>query len=180
MAAPDRMLSANFSAADLLQAGETWAETRVPNTPEKPETWQALKQLCEEILEPVQAQFGRPTITYGFASQTLIRKIPGRIYPKGDQHAGCERKPNGDHVCSRLGQAADFSVPGVSSAALACWVAENLPFDRMYFYGADPPIHVSVGPDNCRSITEMLAGKTGRRTPRQIKIERFVERYRAG
>ena len=94
MAGPDCMLSASFSAADLLQAGDTWDETRVTNTPEKPETWQALKQLCQEILEPVQAKFGRPTITYGFASQTLIRKIRAlasargvhsRISPNGDQ-----------------------------------------------------------------------------------------------
>jgi hypothetical protein len=189
MAAPDRMLSANFSAADLLQASKTWEETRVQNEPLKPETWKALEQLCEEILEPVQAQFGRPAITYGFASQTLIpkiralasaRNVHSHISPNVDQHAGCERKANGDPVCSRLGQAVDFCVPGVSSAVLACWVAENLPFDRMYFYGVDRPIHVSVGPDNCRSVTEMLPGKTGTRMPKPIKKERFVERYRGG
>ncbi len=130
MAAPDGMLSANFSTADLLQAGETWAETRIPNAPLEPETWKALEKLCEEILEPAQAQFGRPIITYGSASQTIDSEDSGRIYPSGDQHAGRERKPNGDHVCSRLGQAVDFSMPGVSSVVLACWLAENLPFDR--------------------------------------------------
>jgi hypothetical protein len=49
------MLSANFSAADLLQAGETWAETRITNIPVETDTWAGLKQLCEDILEPVQA-----------------------------------------------------------------------------------------------------------------------------
>ena len=61
MTAPEIMLSANFSAADLLEAGETWRETQVANAPIEPETWEALKQLCEKILEPVQPHFAADT-----------------------------------------------------------------------------------------------------------------------
>lgn len=173
-----RKLSANFAVADLLQAGETWVRTRVSNEPFEPATLEAFKRICDEILEPVRARFGAPVITYGFASKTLTGKIKSeaikqgvhsRISPADDQHAGHERKRNGDPVCKHLGQAVDFYVPGVSSAELALWVAENLSFDSLYFYGADKPMHVSVGPGKRRSMQALLPGKNGRRMPRSIK-----------
>jgi Peptidase M15 len=169
MAAPDCMLSTNFSAADLLQAGETWAETRVKNTPLRAATWKGLSQVCEQILEPVLATFGRPTITYGFASEALTKRIGGRIYPKGDQHAGCECNSKGNRIWERGGQALDFCVPNLSSAVLAHWVVTNLPFDRLYFYKIDRPIHVSLGPDNSRRIEAMMPNALGRLTPRKIE-----------
>lgn len=45
------------------------------------------------------------------------------------------------------------------------WVARNTPFDRIYFYGSDRPLHVSVGPQESRAIVSMLAGPAGRRVP---------------
>jgi len=164
----ERRLSESFSAADLLQAGETWARTRPANTPLQPETWASLIRLCDDILEPVRARFGPLRITYGFASSSLTKNIGERICPALDQHAGHELKRTGEHVCRRLGQAVDFAVSGVSSADIALWIAENLPFDRLYFYGEDKPMHVSVGPDDTRAITAMLRSASGRRVPRRI------------
>jgi hypothetical protein len=115
-------------------------------------------------------RFGRPVITYGFASQALTRKVPANIAPHLDQHAGHELKKTGAQVCDRLGQAVDFHVPGTSSAKIAHWIAKTLPFDRMYFYGSDRPIHVSVGPDNSRKIVAMLPSQNGRRAPRNVDI----------
>jgi hypothetical protein len=43
---------------------------------------------------------------------------------------------------------------------------ENTPFDRLYFYGDDRPIHVSVGPDNSRQVVLMRKGKSGKLIPR--------------
>lgn len=170
-----RRLSANFSAADLLEAGETWATARVENKPSQEATWEALAQLCEEILEPIRAKFGPPRITYGFSSDALTRKIRSEAQSKGvhshispddDQHAGHELKRNGDPVCKHLGQAVDFCVPGISSAKLALWMAEQrLPFDSLYFYGPDKPLHVSVGPKNRRSMWALLPTKSGLRGP---------------
>jgi hypothetical protein len=168
MGEADFLLSPHFAAADLLHAGETWVASRIPNIPAQPATWSALRQLCREILEPARANFGHPVITYGFASEALTRLIPGRIYPSLDQHAGHEVKQNGEPICKRLGQAADFYIPGVPSTELACWIADELPFDRMYFYGDTRPVHVSVGPENSRSITAMLPSPSGRRIPRRV------------
>ena len=147
------------------------------NVPIEPATWEALERLCNDILEPVQATFGRPVITYGFASEALTREIRSdakklRVHscvsPADDQHAGHERKQSGHPVCKHLGQAVDYFVPGVSSAALALWVATNLPFDSLYFYGSDRPLHVSVGPQSRRSMLALLAGNNGRRSPSRI------------
>jgi hypothetical protein len=172
-------LSAHFMASDLLHAGETWARTRVVNAPTQASTWTSLKRLCEDILEPVRARFGPPSITYGFASTALMKNIHERTAPALDQHAGHEAKRGGQPICCRLGQAVDFFVPGVSSADVALWIVENLHFDRLYFYGEDRPLHVSVGPDESRAITAMLPSASGRRVPRQIKVDWLRNRIRS-
>lgn len=163
-----RMLSDNFSARELLCVGETYSACRVRNIPQQPETWEALEALCALILEPVRSEFGHPIITYGFASLQLSNLIPGRIAPHLDQHAGHELRADGEPVCKRLGQAADFFVSGVRSRALAEWIVNSTPFDRLYYYGADRPIHVSVGPQQSRSIVAMLPNTAGRRLPRRM------------
>ena len=164
-------LSSHFSAADLLYAGETCKKIRPRNTPIQLGTWSALRQLCSDVLEPVRSHFGHPTITYCFASHDLTRHIKNRISPKLDQHAGFELRPDGSPVCPRLGQAVDFYVDGVSSAVVAYWIAQYLRFDRLYYYGASRPLHVSVGPDNSRGMVAMLSSQTGRRMPRRITLD---------
>jgi hypothetical protein len=52
-------------------------------------------------------------------------------------------------------------------------------FDRLYFYGEDRPLHVSVGPDESRAITAMLPSASGRRVPRQIKVDWLRNRIRS-
>ena len=171
-----RRLSLNFTAADLCCAGETWERTRIRNVPEQAESWEALAELCETILEPVAEHFGRPEITYGFASPALLRLIPAHIAPALDQHVSCELNRRGNLVCSRLGAAADFRITAVPSAQLAIWIAEQLPFDRLYFYGDDRPIHVSTGPDRTGGIVAMLPGPSGRRVPRKVSLDWLRER----
>ena len=57
---------------------------------------------------------------------------------------------------------------------VAQWVVANTPFDRVYFYGDDRPIHVSVGPENTRQVVLMKPGKGGRRIPSVIDAEKFL------
>lgn len=161
----DEPCGANFILRDLVEAGETWRRTRVPNVPTQAATVAAMQRLARDILDPVVAEFGPIQITYGFASLALTRLIPGRIDPTRDQHAGHELRPDGAFVCPRLGQAVDFWVKGVSSGTVAAWIALRLPFDRIYFYGASNPLHVSAGPDEKRTVIAMLQGASGRRVP---------------
>jgi hypothetical protein len=54
------------------------------------------------------------------------------------------------------------------------WVVENTPFDRLYFYADDRPIHVSVGPENKREVVWMRKGKSGRLIPRVVGVDSFL------
>ena len=148
-----------FTYRDFIECSDSWWRTRVENTPQQVETYQAIEQLTKAILDPVKEQFGKVYLTYGFSSETLVKEVKTNpcpnITPAGDQHAGCELNRNDNLICKRQGIAVDFYVGGVSSQTVACWVAEHTPFDRPYFYSAHSPFHVSHGPENNRSIVYM-------------------------
>lgn len=124
-----------------------------------PENWSetipALEALCQHILDPVIAHFGKERfqLTYGFCSKDLKRflaqKDPatgiknGRVDPSRDQHMAHEKNRNGKYYCDRLGAACDFRIVGVESDRLVEWVLEQqLPFDSLYYYR-------SYGGDSC-------------------------------
>ena len=119
--------------------------------------------------------FGMIRLTYGFCSPELAREIPARIDPKLDQHAAHELNRRGRPVCARLGAAVDFIVEDEDMLEVARWVAANTPFDRLYFYGADRPIHVSYGPEQSRQVVRMVPAAGGRLVPRVVGIARFLE-----
>lgn len=48
---------------------------------------------------------------------------------------------------------------------VARWIMENLPFDRLYFYGSGRPIHVSYAELHQGLAYEMREAPNGRRTP---------------
>lgn len=114
-----------------------------------------MAQLTQRVLDPLWEQYGGLTLTYGFASPALTKHIHGRICPRLDQHAGCEVNRRGNMICSRKGLAVDLIIPGQSSLDVAVWVREHLAFDRLYYYGEDRPIHVSVGPEETRATITM-------------------------
>lgn len=113
-------------------------------------------------------------LTYGFCGPELAARIPGGIAPKRDQHAAHELNRLGQPVCDRLGAAVDFLIADENMLEVAQWIAANTPFDRLYFYGGDLPIHVSFGPNHARQIVWMAAMPSGRRVPRVIPRERFL------
>jgi DNA phosphorothioation-associated putative methyltransferase len=165
----DEKCGAHFSYRELVECGETWARERPSNEPKSPDTFNALCDLARAVLDPVIEYYGSVRLTYGFASPALTRKIRGRISPHLDQHASCESNRNGAPVCGRLGAAVDFIVEYENMREVASWIARNCTFDRMYLYGDDKPVHVSVGPDGAREIYEMRqVGQ--RRVPRKLAL----------
>lgn len=173
----DEKVSRYFTFRDFCEAGGTFAYVRPENVPEQRDTYLAIQRLCSDVLDPVAGFFGRPEITYGFSGPNLYRQIKKRIDPSRDQHSGHEQDGRGRVICKRLGQAADFLVKGVSSKALADWIVRNTGFDRLYFYGVDLPLHVSVGPEASRVIVRMIEGATSRRIPRLLAAELFLDLY---
>ncbi len=69
-------------------------------------------------------------------------------------------------------------MPGLCSGHLAAWIAGRLPFDRIYFYGSGRPLHVSVGPEESRSVVAMLPGPSNRRIPRKVTREWLAGSFR--
>ena len=133
------------------------------------ESYNALVELAEHVLDSVIEYFGMIRLTYGFCSAQLARQIPGRIDPKLDQHTAHEKNRHGTPICDRFGAAVDFIVDDESMLEVAQWVIGNTPFDRLYFYGDGKPIHVSYGPDQKRTVVRMIPGKRGRLVPRVVE-----------
>lgn len=156
-----------FTYRDLIECGETWDAQRPDNAPRSADSYNALCDLSTNVLDPVIEYFGGIRLTYGFATPALTKHISGRISPGLDQHSSCERTRTGKAICSRLGAAVDFIVEYEDMREVAKWIVENCRFDRMYFYGVDRPLHVSIGPQESRAIYEM-AVHGGRRVPRRI------------
>lgn len=176
--------SRHFRYQQLICCGETWQRTQLANLPEQPASWQALAVLASNILDPVVDQFGPIELTFGFCSAALARLIrqnpQPRIAPALDQHASHELNSKGQPICSRLGAAVDFYSHQVSSTELARFIVEALSFDRLYYYGAERPVHVSVGPE-CLGQPEYLGQivwmreHMGRRIPRRLTPGTFIQ-----
>lgn len=176
----DEQCGEHFVYRQLIECGETWRRLTAArgdpfdNVPRVEATLSAMRALCATVLDPVTAHFGQLDLTYAFASAALARHIPGRIHPPLDQHAGHEHNRHGKPICERGGLAADFSVADTNSLDVARWVVTTTAFDRLYFYGSDRPVHVSVGPQNTRQIVWMQRGPSGRLVPKVVKEADFL------
>ncbi|WP_147291850.1 hypothetical protein [Alteromonas aestuariivivens] len=166
--------SASILAHPLGQQLLNWHITKhklaVANMPKDPETKRALEKLIWDILLPIERQFSRPTITYGFTALELHKVIskhfPAGTAPSLDQHAASEKNSADSYICKRSGAACDFIVANVKSTELIKFITEKLDYDRIYFYGTDRPIHVSVtlGMPK-RHLQVMCTSDNGRRYP---------------
>ena len=127
--------------------------------------------LIETILLPVSKRFGDIKITYGFVSPELNRYIQKNsssgTYPSIDQHAASELNNANNHICKRHGLACDFIVNGYEKqmGKVMLFIVNNLGFDKIYYYGKDKPLHVSVGDKSERHLQIMNVSDKGRRIP---------------
>lgn len=165
----DDKCGSHLTYRDFTECGETWRLTRVDNIPKQRATYQAMRDLCVNVLDPVIDRFGPIELTYGFASSALNKLVHKNPHPNttrnGDQHAGCELNRNGKPFCPRLGQGVDFRVPNRGALEVAHWIVALTRFDRLYFYADDRPFHVSFGPEHSRFTWRLpkLAAITGPR-----------------
>ena len=112
-----------------------------------------LKNLSEEILEPIRNHFGKPfTPNSGYRCLELNRKLGSR---DTSQHT--------------LGQAVDIELPGIDNEELLYYIKEKLDYDQIileYYDGIDPHsgwVHVSyVSPEENRKNSFSYDGKTYR------------------
>lgn len=165
----DSRCGTNLTYRALIECGETRQRLGIANLPLRPESYNALYDLATQLLDPVIDYFGSIRLTYGFASTTLTKHIRQGIAPKLDQHAACEHNGRSRAICERGGAACDFIVDHEDMKEVASWIIANLPFDRLYFYGADRPIHLSFAPTLSREAFLLSRTKHGRLIPRPYK-----------
>jgi zinc D-Ala-D-Ala carboxypeptidase len=140
-------LSENFTLAEFTKS-QTAIRNGIPNDPTT-EHLEAMKVLCEFILEPLRAHFGRPVrLSSGYRSTRLNRAVGGSTT---SQHS--------------KGEAADLEIPGVANDRVAKWIRGNLPFDQVileFYHSGDPNsgwVHVSYGPRNRRQALTTSDGR---------------------
>jgi len=130
-------LSRNFTLQELIKS-DTAIRLNIDNNPNGDQI-DKLKQLCENVLQPVRDQFGRVKVTSGFRSVELCKAIGSS---ENSQHAKAE--------------AADIEVIGVDNAELADWIYRTCEPDQLIleFYTPGEPnsgwVHVSWVPYNPR------------------------------
>ena len=125
-------LSPHFVLKELTKS-QTATRMGIDNTPNDTEI-ESLRVVCENILEPVRANFKIPfSPSSGFRCKELNEAIGG--------------SPTSQHS---LGQAADFEIFGVSNLEIALWIKYNLDFDQLIleYYDNDDPssgwVHASI------------------------------------
>ena len=131
-------LSRNFTLQELIKS-DTAVRLDINNNPNSGQI-EKLKELCENILQPIRDHFGRVKITSGFRSVELCMAIGSSAR---SQHAKAE--------------AADFECVGVDNAELFDWIKLNLEPDQLIleFYTPGEPnsgwIHCSWIPEGRRA-----------------------------
>ena len=140
------------------------------NEPKANSSKKALELLLFEILLPIDRHIGKPIITYGFTSFALkkyIQKLsPSGTAPSLDQHSAHEKNSVGSQICSRGGAACDIYIEGVLSSDIVSFITRNLNYDRIYYYGNNRPLHVSIHlTEPLKHLQVMCKSENGRRYP---------------
>jgi hypothetical protein len=166
----DDLCGDNLTYRQLIECGETQTATGIQNLPKQPDSYTALYELAKNVLDPVIEYFGMIQLTYGFCSHELAKHIPARIAPKLDQHAAHELNSKKNSICERLGAAVDFIIEDENMNEVAEWIMQNTPFDRLYFYCDNRPIHVSYSSEPKGECVDMFANKTGKLVPKIRRV----------
>lgn len=131
-------LSKNFSLEEMIKSS-TATRLGIENVPGVEEI-ENLEALAVNILQKVRDHYGKSfSPNSGFRCLELNRAL--------------KSKDTSQHV---KGEAADIEVPGVSNYDLACWIRDNLAFDKciLEFYTPGDPssgwVHVTFREGNNR------------------------------
>jgi hypothetical protein len=55
---PDEPCGRHFRYRDLMEVGKTWNAHRIDNRPREAATYDAMRELCYWVLDPVHGEFG--------------------------------------------------------------------------------------------------------------------------
>lgn len=124
------MLSEHFMLYEMTRSGVA-ADNNLDNRPNAQQT-EALRALCQHVLEPLRRRFGPIVISSGYRSAAVNRLVPGAV--SASQHT--------------KGEAADIVI-GTPERGIAMYryIRENTDFDQLIWepIGGPTPrwLHVS-------------------------------------
>lgn len=136
-------LSPNFFMREFLHS-EIAAWHGLRNFPEHPEVALAVgKKLCQELLEPLQATFGRIHIRSGYRSPAV-----NRFGNENDLNCATNEKNYAGHIwdypdadgmhgataCIVIPALVDWIESGGSWTAMAWWIHDHLPYSSLCFF----------------------------------------------
>lgn len=146
------------------------------NHPISPLSKRSIELLINQILIPLEREFGKINITYGFTStklkQYISKHAPAGTAPKLDQHSASEINVAGNQICERNGASCDIKIENYSSSEVVRYIVSKLNYDRIYFYGAQRPIHVSVSDTPIKHLQIMRNSSNGKRYPAQKAFDK--------
>ncbi|MDA3879130.1 MAG: D-Ala-D-Ala carboxypeptidase family metallohydrolase [Prolixibacteraceae bacterium] len=126
-------LSKNFELSEFRRSA-TAIEKGIDNTIKGSYSINNLKNLCENILQPLRDEIGRVDITSGYRSKELNEAVGG-VW-------------NSMH---RFGLAADITSPSMATYDLYKFMKSNFDFDQLIAEkndNGDEWVHVSLYPEN--------------------------------
>lgn len=136
-------LSTNFFLRDFLHS-EITDFYRIPNIPDDPDlAIEAGRHLCEELLEPLQATFGRLHIRSGYRSAQV-----NEFGNRNDLNCSTNASTAADHIWDRrdeygfMGATACIVIPWLIDnhhhegdwQKLAWWIHDKLPYASLCFF----------------------------------------------
>jgi zinc D-Ala-D-Ala carboxypeptidase len=157
-------LSPHFSLVEMTFS-QTAQRNLLNNTPDAAGI-ERLRRVCETILEPVRAHFGKPVhVNSGYRSPALNALIPGSS--NTSQHTKCE--------------AVDMEIEGVANGDIAIWIRDgglNMSFGQLIleFYTPGAP---ASGWVHCSLATPMIQNQV-KTAVRGIVNGRMKTTYLAG
>jgi hypothetical protein len=154
-------LSTNFFMRDFLHS-EIAAWNGLRNIPDYPE--QAIyagSQLCEQLLEPLQATFGRVHIRSGYRAPTVnefgnandlncasnAANHAGHIWDYPDA-----RGKRGATACIVLPWLIDHMARGGDWTDMAWWIHDHLPYSTLYFFPRLAAFNINWHEDPVRRV----------------------------
>lgn len=134
----DQLLTPHFKLSEFTKSSTATAR-KIDNTPSE-QVVSNLKQLCEQVLEPLRTFAGQPIIIgSGFRCPALNKAVGG--------------VPNSQHT---IGEAADIHLPdNATGRKWFLWMMDNLKFDQLIMEKSTPSstrywIHVCFSRHRCR------------------------------
>lgn len=161
-------LSRNFFMRDFLYS-EIANVHGLANIPENPDlAIEAGTRLCEDLLEPLNATFGRIAIRSAYRSPTV------NAFGNANGHACARNEANyASHIwdhrdeAGRMGATTCLVIPwfadrfeaGTDWRAMAWWVHDHLPYSRMEFYPTRAAFNLTWREEPERKINSFVQPK---------------------